>query len=116
MQTPFSDSTLKLEQKKFTLVSFRFWRDQNHYSLTSKLIKMCEEILKKTAPQCNSNSLNSKKPRERPIIAPAIAVLLLIAKLSRCHKKSTFLSPCQLQAILYQYHHRLTLNCKIGQQ
>ena len=47
---------------------FLFRRDQNHYSnLTSKIMKMCEQILKKkkTAPQYNSNSLNcNKKPRE----------------------------------------------------
>ena len=45
---------------------FLFWRDQNHYSnLTSKIMKMCEQILKKkTAPQYNSISLNCKKPRE----------------------------------------------------
>ena len=42
---------------------FLFWRDQNHHSnLTSKIMKMCEQILKKkTAPQYNSNSLNCKK-------------------------------------------------------
>ena len=43
---------------------FLFRRDQNHYSnLTSKIMKMCEQILKKkkTAPQYNSNSLNCKK-------------------------------------------------------
>ena len=45
---------------------FLFRRDQNQYSnLTSKIMKMCEQILKKrkTAPQYNSNSLNCKKPR-----------------------------------------------------
>ena len=44
---------------------FLFRRDQNHHSnLTSKIMKMCEQILKKkTAPQYNSNSLNCKKPR-----------------------------------------------------
>ena len=42
---------------------FLFRRDQNHYAnLTSKIMKMCEQILKKkTAPQYNSNSLNCKK-------------------------------------------------------
>ena len=41
---------------------FLFRRDQNHHSnLTSKIMKMCEQILKKkTAPQYNSNSLNCK--------------------------------------------------------
>ena len=39
-----------------------FRRDQNDYSnLTSKIMKMCEQILKKTAPQYNSNSLNCNK-------------------------------------------------------
>ena len=54
VQTPFSHSTLKLEQKNhapkplaFSL-HFLFRRDQNHYSnLTSKIMKMCEQILKK---------------------------------------------------------------------
>ena len=47
---------------------FLFRRDQNHYSnLTSKLMKMCEQILKKkTAPQYNSNSLNCKKNHDVP--------------------------------------------------
>ena len=41
---------------------FLFRRDQNHCSnLTSKIMKICEQILKKkTAPQYNSNSLNCK--------------------------------------------------------
>ena len=50
---------------------FLFRRDQNHYSnLTSKIMKMCEHILrKKTAPQYNSNSLNCKKTQEHRNIA-----------------------------------------------
>ena len=69
VQTPFSHSTLYLERKKFHAAKplafslhFLFRRDQNHYSnLTSKIMKMCEQILKKkTAPQYNSNSLNCK--------------------------------------------------------
>ena len=42
---------------------FLFRRDQNHHSnFTSKIMKMCEQILKKkTAPQYNSNSLNCNK-------------------------------------------------------
>ena len=62
---------------------FLFRRDQNHhFNLTSKIMKMCEQILKKkTAPQCNSNSLNCKKTKRRPIIASAIAVRLLINKI-----------------------------------
>ena len=57
VQTPFSrlsHSTLNLKQKSFTPKTlafspyFLFWRDQNHYSnLTSKIMKMCEQILKK---------------------------------------------------------------------
>ena len=44
---------------------FLFRRDQNHHSnLTSKIMKMCEQILKKkTAPQYNSNSLNCKNSK-----------------------------------------------------
>ena len=70
VQTPFSHSTLKLERKKIHAAKplafslhFLFRRDQNHHSnLTSKTMKMCEQILKKkTAPQYNSNSLNCKK-------------------------------------------------------
>ena len=54
VQTPFSYSILKLEQKihatkplAFSL-HFLFRRDQNHYSnLTSKIMKMCEQIITK---------------------------------------------------------------------
>ena len=56
-QTPFSHSTFILKQKKIhaanTLAfSFHFLsrRDQNHYSnLTSKIMKMCEQIFKKNS-------------------------------------------------------------------
>ena len=42
---------------------FLFRRDQNHYSnLTSKIMKMCEQIFKKRQ-RPNTNSLNCKKPR-----------------------------------------------------
>ena len=55
VQTPFSHFTFKLEWKKIhaakTLalsLHFLFRRDQNHYSnLTSKIVKTCEQILKK---------------------------------------------------------------------
>ena len=59
----------KIRAKKFHAakplafsIHFLFRRDQNHYSnLTSKIMKMCEQIFKKkTAPQYNSNSLNCK--------------------------------------------------------
>ena len=54
VQTPFSHSTLTLERKNVTpqkpiafSLHFLFGRDQNHYSnLTSKIMKMCEQILK----------------------------------------------------------------------
>ena len=71
VQTPFS-LYYKIRTKKIYAAKplafslhFLFRRDQNHYSnLTSKIMKMCEQILKKkTAPQYNSNSLNCKKPR-----------------------------------------------------
>ena len=54
VQKPFSHSTLQLEQKRIHAAKplafslhFLFRRDQNHYSnLTSKIMKMCEQILK----------------------------------------------------------------------
>ena len=54
VETPFSHSTLNREKKfhaakplAFSL-HFRFWRDRNHNSnLTSKIMKMCEQIFKK---------------------------------------------------------------------
>ena len=56
VQIPFSHSTLNLERKNFTpqktiafSLHFLFRRDQNHYTnLISKIMKMCEQILKKT--------------------------------------------------------------------
>ena len=57
VQTRFSHSILNFERKKihapkplaFSL-HFLFRRDQNHYSnLTSKIMKMCEQILKDSA-------------------------------------------------------------------
>ena len=59
----------KIRAKKFHAAKplafslhFLFRRDQNHYSnLTSKIMKKCEQILKKRAPQYNSNSLNCKR-------------------------------------------------------
>ena len=52
VQKRFSHSTLNLEQKKFHVAKplafslhFMFRREQNHYSnLTSKIMKMCEQI------------------------------------------------------------------------
>ena len=60
VQTPFSHSTSELDQKIHTAkplassLHFLFRLDQNHYSnLTSNIIKMCEHILKDSAPlQC----------------------------------------------------------------
>ena len=61
----FKDRAKKIHAAKPLAFSlhFLFRRDQNHYSnLTSKIMKMCEQILKKkTAPQYNSNSSNCKK-------------------------------------------------------
>ena len=52
--SPFSHSTLNLEQKNHAAkpltfsLHFLFRRDQNYYSnLTSKIMKICEQILKK---------------------------------------------------------------------
>ena len=53
---------------------FLFRCDQNRYSnLTSKIMKMCEQIFlkKKTAPQYNSNSLNCKKNQEKANNSPS---------------------------------------------
>ena len=55
VQSLFSHSTLNLERKKIQAAKpiafslhFLFRRDQNHSSnLTSKIMKMCEQILKK---------------------------------------------------------------------
>ena len=56
---------------------FLFRRDQNHYSnLTSKIMKMCEQILKRQRPN-TIQILWIVKDKKRPIIAPAIAVRLL---------------------------------------
>ena len=60
-------------------LQFLFRHHQNHYSnLTSKIMKMCEQIFKKkTAPQYNSislnckNSLNSKKNQEKANNSPS---------------------------------------------
>ena len=56
----FENRAKKIHAEKplaFSL-QFLFRSDQNHYSnLTSKIMKMCEQIFKKkTAPQYNSNS------------------------------------------------------------
>ena len=56
VQTPFSRSKFRL--KKFLAAQplafslhFLFRRDQNHYSnLTSEIMKMCEQILKRQRP------------------------------------------------------------------
>ena len=57
VQTPFSYSTLKLEQKISRNKTTQFWlhfmfrRDQNHYSnLASNIMKTCDQILKKQRP------------------------------------------------------------------
>ena len=64
---------------------FLFRRDHNHYSnLTSKIMKMCEQILKNERPNTFQILSIVKilwiviKTKRRPIIAPAIAVRLII--------------------------------------
>ena len=67
VQTTFSHSNLKLERKKIHVAKplafslhFLFRRNQNHHSnLTSKIMKMCEQILKILAGQILTH--NSKK-------------------------------------------------------
>ena len=57
---------------------FLFRRDQNHYSnLTSKIMKMCEQIIKKDSAPIQFKFFELQKTKRRPIIAPAIAVWLL---------------------------------------
>ena len=78
VQTAFSHSTLNLERKTFHAANplafshhFLLRRDQTHYSnLTSTIMKMCEQILKKTAPQNKSKSLNCKKNQEKANNSP----------------------------------------------
>ena len=70
VQTPFSHSTLKLERKKIHAAKplafslhFLFRRDQNHYSnLTSKIMKMCEQILKKNIAGRIPETTRSENP------------------------------------------------------
>ena len=67
VQTPFSRSTSKnLTPQPHSLFRSIFFRhDQNHhFTLSSKIKKMHEQISKKTVSQYNSISLNCKKPRE----------------------------------------------------
>ena len=70
---------------------FLFRRDQNHYSnLTSKIMKMCEQILeKKTAHQYNSNSLNCKK-RQLLWVVNTIQILWIVKK---NHKPKPYTNP-----------------------
>ena len=70
---------------------FLFRRDQNHYSnLTSKIMKMGEQIIKKkTAPQYNSNSLNCKKNQEKANNSPSYCcVAIKHSRKSKTHTKS----------------------------
>ena len=57
----FKDRAKKIHAAKTLAFSlhFLFRRDQNHHSnLTSKIMEMCEQVLKKTAPQYKSNTFN----------------------------------------------------------
>ena len=76
----------KIRAKKFHATKplafslhFPFRRDQNNCSnLTSKIMKMCEQIfIKKTGLQYNSNSLNCKKPRAPQYSSAQLAALQL---------------------------------------
>ena len=67
VKTPFSQSAFKLEQKTHTAIplafflDFLFWRDHNHYSnLTSKIMRMCEQIFKKTKPDEHQKRLEGE--------------------------------------------------------
>ena len=67
VQTPFFSLYFKIRAKKIHaakplafLLHFLFRRDQNHYSnLTSKIMKLCEQILKEKHSGKNSGN-NSK--------------------------------------------------------
>ena len=63
VQTPFSHSTLKIEKKMQAakplafLLHFLFRREQKHnFNLTSKIMKMCEQILKKHSQKSSENA------------------------------------------------------------
>ena len=72
---------------------FLFRRDQNHPSnLTSKIMKMCEQIFKKRQRLNTIHILWIVKTKRRPIIAPAIAVRLLIKKRLIIWQKKNFIS------------------------
>ena len=68
VQTAFSHSTLNLERKTFHAANplafshhFLLRRDQTHYSnLTSTIMKMCEQILKKHSPMNSGNDSKEK--------------------------------------------------------
>ena len=66
VQTPFSRSILKCGWKNFMSQNHVLFRcDQNlDFNLTSKFMKICEQIFKKRAPQYNSNSLDCEKNYE----------------------------------------------------
>ena len=91
----------KIRAKKFHaakpltfLLFFLFWRDKKrHFNLTSITMQMCEQILKTmTAPLNNSNFLNCRKTKRRPIEAPAIFLQLLVNALEECIAKIAHLS------------------------
>ena len=97
----FSSLYFKIRAKKFHdakpltfLLHSLFWRDKKrHFSLTSIIMQMCEQILKTmTAPLYKSNSLNCRKTKRRPIEAPAISLQLLLNALEECIAKSAPIS------------------------
>ena len=118
VQTPFSHSTLNLERKKFTpqnhsffSLHFLFRRDQNHYSnLTSKIMTMCEQILKKRQRPNTTQILLIVKTKRRPIIAPDISVRLLKTTLFSLH--SSFCFATKPLKFFHVFHFRLQIHSK----
>ena len=54
------------------LLHFLFWRDQNHYSnLTSNIMKMCEQILKKRQRRSTNQTLWIVKNQEKAYNSPS---------------------------------------------
>ena len=86
VQTPFFLLYFKIRTKNFhaakplaLLLHFLFRRDKKHYSkFTSKILEMCEQILKDSSPiqfnflDCNKWERFNKKPFER--LTPAINI------------------------------------------
>ena len=72
---PLTRKQIFVQKFAFSL-HFLFRRDQNNYNMTSKIMKMCEQIFKDRAPIKFKYS-ELLKTKRSPKIAPAIAVRLL---------------------------------------